>query len=157
MLFFISRNLGKLVKNLKEYKTKLYTSLLKFLPSKSTMTLITAGNFGRVREPIKFRIYLYFRQTVRSANSPFGKMSVRQHVRSAKRPSVGKMSVRQTVRPSWSCFCWFGTPEVEAVFSDSIFSRSSFELVFHFRRMKPPLLVKSFEESAGVCLGGKRK
>ena len=44
---------------------------------------------------------LYFRQVVRSANCPFGKMSLRQNVRPAKRPSgktsVSKMSVRQNV------------------------------------------------------------
>jgi hypothetical protein len=87
-------------------------------------------------------------------------MSVRQNVfrQNVFRQNVSRQSVfRQTVRPSWSCFCWLGTLEVEAVFSDSIFSRNSFELVFHFRRMKPPLLVKSFEVSAGECSGGKRK
>jgi hypothetical protein len=51
--------------------------------------------------------HLYFRQVVLSANYLFGKTSVRQNVRSAKRPSTkcpfgkmsfGKMSVRQNVR-----------------------------------------------------------
>ena len=99
MLFFISRNFGKLVKNLKEYKTEIYFTI------KVSVIKIDNGfnhrNFDRVSEPIKFRRYLYFRQTVRSANCPFGKVSIRQNVHSAKRPfgktSVGKMSVRQNV------------------------------------------------------------
>ena len=99
MLFFISRNFGKLVKNLKEYKTKLY-----FTIKVSVIKIdndFSYRNFDRVSEPLKFRRYLYFRQVVRSSNCPFGKMSIRQNVRSAKRPfgktSVGKMSVRQNV------------------------------------------------------------
>ena len=104
MLFFISQNFGKLVKNLKEYKTKIYFTI------KVSVIKIDSDfnhrNFDRVSETIKFRRYLYFRQTVRSVKCPFGKMSVRQNVRSAKRPSakcpfgktsVGKMSVRQNV------------------------------------------------------------
>ena len=49
-------------------------------------------------QPLKF---LYFRQNVFSAKSPFVKLSIRQTVRSTKCPfdkvSVGKMSVRQNV------------------------------------------------------------
>ena len=92
MLFFISRNFGKLDKNLKEYKTKLY-----FTMKVSVIKIdndFNHRNFDRVSEPTKFRRYFYF---VRSANCPFGKMSVQQNVRSAKRP-FGKTSVRQNVR-----------------------------------------------------------
>ena len=49
-------------------------------------------------QPLKF---LYFRQNVFSAKSPFVKLSIRQTVRSTKcsfdKVSVGKMSVRQNV------------------------------------------------------------
>ena len=93
MLFFISRNFGKLVKNLKEYKTKLYFTYQSFCHQNRQR------NFDRVSEPIKFKRYrdifwtLFaknrdFRQTVRTVKCPFGKMSVRQNVRSAKRPSA---------------------------------------------------------------------
>jgi hypothetical protein len=79
MLFFISRNFGKLVKNLKEYKTKLYLAI------KVSVIKIDNDfnhrNFYHVSQTFKFRRYLYFWQVVRSSNCPFGKMSVRQNVR----------------------------------------------------------------------------
>ena len=90
---FITQNFGKLFKNVKEYKTKLLHYQCFCHQNRQLMTLIT----DRVSEPLKFRRDLYFRQVVRSANCPFGKMSVRQNIRSPKRP-FGKMSVRQNVR-----------------------------------------------------------
>ena len=80
MLFFISRNFGKLVKNLKEYKTKLYFAI-KVSVIKIDNDLFNHRNFYRVSQTFKFRRYLYFRQVVRSSNCPFGKTSVRQNVR----------------------------------------------------------------------------
>jgi hypothetical protein len=86
-----SVNLSKTWKNIKWN----YTSLSKFLSSKSTINDFNHRNFDRISELLKFRRYLYFRQNVRSSHCPFGKMSIRQNVRSAKRPfgktSVGKM------------------------------------------------------------------
>jgi hypothetical protein len=98
-------DLSKTWKNIKRN----YTSLSKFLSSKSTCTYndFNHRNFDRISEPLKFRRYLYFRQVVRSANCPFGKISVRQNVRSAKRPfgktSVGKMSIRSAKCLSAKC------------------------------------------------------
>ena len=92
MILFISRNFGKLVNNLKQYKTKLYFAI--------TVSVIEIDNdFNHrnqnlVSEPLKFRRYLYFRQVVRSSNCPFGKMSVRQNVRSAKCLSVKCLSAK---------------------------------------------------------------
>jgi hypothetical protein len=74
MLFFISRNFGKLVKNLKEYKTKLY-----FTIKVSVIKIdndFNHRNFDRVSEPFKVQKISLF-----SANCPFGKMSDRQNVR----------------------------------------------------------------------------
>jgi hypothetical protein len=116
MLFFISRIFCKLVKSWKNIKRN-YTQT-KFLSSKSTINDFNHRNFDRVSEPLKFRRYLYFRQNVRSSNCPFGKMSVRQNVRSAKRPSAKclsakchsakcpfvKLSVRQNVRSAKRTF-----------------------------------------------------
>ena len=70
MLFFISRNFCKLVKNLKEYKTKLYFTIIV-----SVIRIdndFNHRNFDRVSEPIKFR-----RLSLFSTNCPFGKLSVR--------------------------------------------------------------------------------
>ena len=53
MLFFISRNFGKLVKNLKEYKTKLY-----FTIKVSVIKIdndFNHRNFECVSKPLKFR------------------------------------------------------------------------------------------------------
>jgi hypothetical protein len=93
---------------LKEYKTKLYFTIK--VPVIEIDNDFNHRNFDRVSETFKVQnsedisIFgkLSVRQTVRSAKCPFGKMSVRQNVRSAKRPSAkcpfGKMSVRQNVR-----------------------------------------------------------
>jgi hypothetical protein len=84
----ISVNLSKTWKNIKRN----YTSLSKFLSSKSTINDFNHRNFDRVSEPLKFRRYLYFRQNVRSSNCPFGKMSIRQTC------PFGKTSVKPNVR-----------------------------------------------------------
>jgi hypothetical protein len=83
--------------NLKEYKTKLYfTMKVPVIKIDNNFNLINHRNFDRISEPFKVQKISLF-----SASCPFGKMSVRQTVRSAKRPfgntSVGKMSVRQNV------------------------------------------------------------
>ena len=93
-VIFTSQNFSKLVKNVKEYKTKLYFTI------KVSVIKIDNDfkyrNFDRVSESLKFRRYLYFRQVVRSSNCLFTKIFVRQNVRrqnvrSAK-CSFGKMS-----------------------------------------------------------------
>ena len=106
LLFFISRNFGKLVKNVKEYKTKLYFTV-KVSVIKVGNTLITDTLSDRVIEPLKFRRYVYFRQVVLSAKCLFdeksaGKLSVRQIVfrQNVFRQGVIRQGViRQNVRP----------------------------------------------------------
>jgi hypothetical protein len=82
MLFFILQIFGKLVKNLKECKTN-YTSLSKFLSSKSTTNDFNHRNFDRVSKTFKVQKISLF-----SAKCPFVKLSVRQNVHLAKCPSA---------------------------------------------------------------------
>ena len=93
--------LGKIaVKNLKEYKTKLY-----FAIKVSVIKIdndFNHRNLYRVSQTLSSEdICIFGKLSVRQTVRPFGKMSVRQNVLSAKRPfgktSVGKMSVRQNV------------------------------------------------------------
>jgi hypothetical protein len=96
LFFYISRNFGKLVKNLKEYKTKLYFTIK--VPVIEIDNDFNHRNFNRVSETFKVQDISIFgklsvRQTVRSAKCPFGKTSVRQNVRrqnvrSAKCPAT---------------------------------------------------------------------
>ena len=90
MLFFISRNFRKLVKNLKEYKTKLHFTIKVSVIKIDDDFNHTVRHFDRVSEPLKFRRYLYFRQVVRTSNCPFGKMSVGKMA--FGKVSFGKMS-----------------------------------------------------------------
>ena len=126
MLFFLSRNFGKLVKNLKEYKTKLYFTIIVSVIKIDND--FNHRNFDRVSEPIKFR-----RLSLFSANCPFGKLSVRQNVRSAKRlfgkTSVGKMSVRQNV------------------FRQNVFRQSVFR-----QNVRPPITTNIWNEAFGAML-----
>ena len=129
----ISVNLSKTWKNIKRN----YTSLSKFLSSKSTINDFNHRNFDRVSEPLKFRRYLYFRQVVRSSNCPFGKMSVRQNVRSAKCLSAKWLSAKCLSAKCLSANClsakWPATKMLDRLDSE-IFAEYSWEKWMRYKQ-----------------------
>ena len=123
MLFFISRNFGKLVKNLKEYKTKLY-----FAIKVSVIKIdndFNHRNFYHVSQTFKFRRYLYFWQVVRSSNCPFGKMSVRQNVRRQNVRSAKCLSAKSLSAKCLSAKC----PVTQLLIPDRIVQVKEHDLI----------------------------
>jgi hypothetical protein len=124
MLFFI--NFSKTWKNI--YKTNYFTIKVSVIKIDNDFN---RRYFDRVSEPLKFRRYLYFRQTVRWAKCPFCKTSVRQNVRSAKCLSAKCLSAKclsakcpathfQTL--TWDCPPLHGISELFPMFNSSVFA-----------------------------------